>query len=238
MMGNYTDSVTVYDAINQSRGKDYAAESQKIHTLIMQYKQSLGRDLLDVACGTGGHLLYLRNHYQVEGTDLSSDMLAVAHQRCPDIPLHQANMLDFDLQRQYDAIVCLFSSIGYVQTVENLQRAIAAMSSHLVAGGVLIIEPWLAPEQYIPGTLHATYVNQPELKVARMSVSQQKGRLAVMEYHFLVATPQGVEHFTELNEMGLFTTAEYRAAFEAAGLTVHHDAEGLIGRGLCVGVKH
>jgi hypothetical protein len=38
--------------------------------------------------------------------------------------------------------------------------------------------------------------------------------------------------------MGLFTTAEYRAAFEAPGLTVHHDAEGLIGRGLFVGVKH
>jgi ubiquinone/menaquinone biosynthesis C-methylase UbiE len=237
-MSVYTDSATVYDAINQSRGKDYAAESRKIHTLIIQHQQSSGRALLDVACGTGGHLAHLRKDYQVEGMDLSGEMLAVARQRYPNIPLHQANMLDFDLQRQYDAVVCLFSSIGYVQTVENLRRAIAAMSRHLVAGGVLIIEPWLAPEQYVPGTLHATYVNQPDLKVARMSISQQKGRISVMEYHFLVATSQGIEHFSEENEMGLFTTAEYRAAFEAAGLTVHHDAEGLIGRGLFVGVKH
>jgi hypothetical protein len=34
--------------------------------------------------------------------------------------------------------------------------------------------------------------------------------------------------------MALFTDEEYRQAFDAAGLSVEHDPEGLIGRGLYI----
>jgi hypothetical protein len=52
--------------------------------------------------------------------------------------------------------------------------------------------------------------------------------------HYLVATADGIEHFVEHHELHLFTDDEMRTAFEAAGLRVEHDPEGLIGRGLWI----
>ena len=104
-------------------GKDHAAEAQKVHQLIQQHKRSSGNTLLEVACGTGIHASILRENYQVEGLDLDAEMLAVASQTYPDIPFHQADMADFDLGKQFDAITCLFSSIGYVKTKKRLESS-------------------------------------------------------------------------------------------------------------------
>ena len=63
-----------------------------------------------------------------------------------------------------------------------------------------------------------------------MSRSDIDGSLAIMDMHHLVATPDGVEHFVERHEMGLFSHDEYLAAFEATGVAATHDAYGLFGR--------
>ncbi|MBN1963368.1 MAG: hypothetical protein JW910_01900, partial [Anaerolineae bacterium] len=100
----------------------------------------------------------------------------------------------------------------------------------------LIIESWFTPEQWHPGHLSSRFVDEPDLRLARMVVSEQEGSLAVMDMHHLVGTPEGVHHFVERHEMMLFTHEEYLAAFAAAGLTVSVDVEGLIGRALYIGV--
>ena len=55
--------------------------------------------------------------------------------------------------------------------------------------------------------------------------------------HYLVGTADGVEHFEEHHELGLFTEEETRSALEATGLLVEHDRDGLIGRGLWIGTR-
>jgi len=70
-----------------------------------------------------------------------------------------------------------------------------------------------------------------------MNVVDVKGRLSIIEFHYLLGRPEGVEHFTELDEFGLFTHNEYLAAFRNAGLKARYDRKGLIGRGLYIGVK-
>lgn len=54
---------------------------------------------------------------------------------------------------------------------------------------------------------------------------------------YVVATGDGIETFTEYHRMGLFSPAQYRQAFQHAGLDVEHDEEGLIGRGLYIGTS-
>jgi SAM-dependent methyltransferase len=233
----FTKSAAFYDAIYETQGKNYAEEAQRVIMFIEQHKQSAAHNLLDAACGTGGHIPFLQTHYAVEGLDVDAGMLAIARQRCPLVTFHQADMVDFQLDRRFGAIICLFSSIGYVKTVARLQQTLQTMADHLEPGGVVLIEPWLTPDQYHPNTPHATFVNQPELKIARMNVSQVEDSLSVMEFHYLVATPEGVNHFTERHELGLFTPEDYVTAFEAAGLKVIFDREGLIGRGLYIGLQ-
>ena len=227
----FTKSARFYDAIYAF--KDYAAEAAKIDALIQGRKPD-ARTLLDVACGTGLHLQHLRDRYEVEGLDLDRELLAIAAERLPDVPFHQGDMLDFDLGRRFDVVLCLFSSIGYAGTTERLNRAVKSMAGHLQPGGLLVVEPWFAPDAWEDGFVDAVFVDEPGLKLARMSISGREGRLSRVDLHYLVATADGIERFEESHELGLYTQEEYLTAFRSAGFKVEHDAEGLMGRGLYV----
>lgn len=233
----YNRSATIYDAIYRAQGKDYVAEAQKVCVLIGQYKRSDGRSLLDIACGTANHLAYLRESFDVEGLDNSKEMLSVARNKFPDIRFHVADMVDFEIGHSFDVITCLFSAIGYVQTFPCLTQAMKTIAKHLRPGGVAIIEPWFGPGALDIGKVHATFVDEPELKIARMNINRVEGSISYLDFHYLVAMPTGVEYFTEMHAVGLFTHAEYLQAFQDADLKVIHDEVGLDGRGLYIGVK-
>jgi SAM-dependent methyltransferase len=231
----YDQSAAIYDAIYH--WKDYAQESEQIHTLIQQHGVADGAALLDVGCGTGAHIAYLKNWYQVMGLDLAGTMLAVAHQRYPDVTFVQGDMVDFNLSQQFDAIVCLFSAIGYVQTEERLRQALTTFARHLAPGGVIVIEPWYSREEFEDGHISVQFVDQPDLKIARMTQSRVEGALSILPMHHLVATAEGITAYVEEHVMGLFDRADYDLAFQHAGLTVTHVVQGLTDRGLYVG-KH
>ena len=233
----FSKSAKFYNAIYASMGKDHSAEAQKVHRIIQKHKKSSGNRLLEVACGTGLHASILQKFYHVEGFDLDAEMLAIAKQNYPNIPFHQADMVEFDLGKRFDVITCLFSSIGYVKTTARLNQAILTMAHHLLPGGVLIVEPWFTPDQWNPGKIHALFVDQPNLKISRMNISEVEGRLSFFTFHYTVGTQQGVEYFTERHELGLFTHQEYLKAFSKASLEITHDADGLDERGLYIGLK-
>jgi hypothetical protein len=78
-------------------------------------------------------------------------------------------------------------------------------------------------------------VDEPELKIARITQTGRGGTTSILDFHYLVATPGGVEAYAERMELGLFTAGEMGTSFESAGLDVEHDVVGLIGRGLFIG---
>jgi ubiquinone/menaquinone biosynthesis C-methylase UbiE len=233
----YTRSAQIYDAINSAR-REVPAIAQQVDEIVRCHKRSSGNRLLDVACGTGLYLPEFRRSYEVEGLDLSPAMLAIARQRCPDVPLHKADLADFDLGRRFDVLTCLFSSIGYVRSVDRLRQALRAFARHLEPGGVAIVEPWFEPQDWEDGRIVAEVHEQPGMKIARASVSGLSGRIATMDVHYLVATREGVDHFSERHELGLFTRDEYLGAFHDAGFSVMRDPVGFAGRGVYVGVRH
>jgi SAM-dependent methyltransferase len=231
-----TKSAAIYDVIHAARF-DIAAAASKVHNLIQAHSRTAGNTLLDVACGTGAYLVHLRASYVVEGVDLDPGMLAVARQKLPGVPLHQADLVDFDLGRRFDTVLCLGSAIGYAGTVDRLRQAVGTLARHTVPGGVVVVEPWFGPDVWEDGRLTADLVDEPALKIARILVSGREGSVSTLDIHYLVARPAGVEYFTEQHRLGLFTHEEYLAAFREAGLDVTHDGEGLLGRGLYVGVR-
>jgi hypothetical protein len=109
------------------------------------------------------------------------------------------------------------------------------MAQHLSASGVLLIEPWFTPETWRPGTVHARFIDEPDLKIARINTSFVDGRLSSMDMHYLIGTPEGTEHYVERHELGLFTSDEMTHTLTTCGLEVIYDAEGLTGRGLYIG---
>jgi SAM-dependent methyltransferase len=229
----FSRSADIYDAVYSF--KDYVAEAERIHALIEERTPGAAT-LLDVACGTGKHLEQLARWYEVQGLDLNEDFVAIARDRLGDrAHIHLADMTSFDLGRVFDAVTCLFSSIAYVLTEQRLDAAVAAMARHLEPGGTLVLEPWITPENWMVGRPHLLTVDEPELKIARATAAGREGDVSILDFDYLVATPEGTRHFTERHEAALFTDEQYRQAFERAGLAVELDEEGLIGRGLYLG---
>ena len=58
----------------------------------------------------------------------------------------EADMSDFrGHPEQYDVVMCLFSSIGYLKTVDRVLRAFVCFRQHLLQGGLVVVEPWFEP---------------------------------------------------------------------------------------------
>lgn len=228
----FTKSARFYDALYSF--KDYAREAEILRGLL---SAQLGGSLLDVACGTGKHLELLRSSFTCEGLDLDPVLLDVARERLPGIPLHLADMTDFDLGKQFDVVTCLFSAIGFAETTPKLDSAIACVAQHLAPGGIAIVEPWLDPSVWQTDHLHALFVDEPDLKIARMSKPSTDGNVSVIDFEYLISTHAGIERASENHRLGLFSRDDYESAFIKAGLSVEFRQGGLTGRGLYLGTK-
>lgn len=229
---------TIYDLIYRGRGKDYAAEAAGIARLVRRTRPRAA-SLLDVACGTGTHLRHFADEFDhVEGLDLSEDMLAIAKRRLPGVALHLDDMRSFRLDRTFDVVTCMFSSIGHMRTTAELDTASARLADHLVPGGVLVIEPWWFPGTFTPGYIGCAVFDEDGYSIARMSHSVRAGDVTRMRVHYLVADAEsGVRHFTETIVITLFTQADYENALRKAGCDVTYIDGGPSGRGLFIAVR-
>ena len=218
----YSKVARIYDLLYTGTGiKDYPAESEALHAIIQEASPG-ARTLLDVACGTGAHLEVLRRWYEVEGVDLSPEMLEVARERLPDVPLHVADMRSLDLGRKFDAVTCLFSAIGYVTEMAEMRSTIQRLVDHVAPGGVLIVDGWVRPEEWEDDYRGGPDVaSDDKTMVVRLTFSRRAGSITEMDLHHLVRDEDGIDHFVEHHRLALVSTADYLDAFEAAGLMPH-----------------
>ena len=138
----FSESIEIYDAIYCAM-KDYAAEARSIAALIRQH-HSKTQTVLDVACGTGEHARHLAAEHglTVDGIDLEAGFVELAQRKNPAGRFVRADMTGFELGRRYDAVLCMFSSIGYVRTLENVTKTLCQFRAHLEPRGVIVVEPW------------------------------------------------------------------------------------------------
>jgi len=230
----YERSAHFYDALYEF--KDYGAGAEKLRAYIRQFHAN-PRTLLEVGCGTGKYLEQLCQDYEVEGLDINQTMLEIARERVPDVPLHLASMVDFELGKRFDVVACLFSSIGYVRTLENFHRTVDTLARHVAPGGLLIIEPFFEPEQYWVDHLAVNVVDQPNLKIVWMYVQKLVDRIARLDIHYMVGTPDRIEYFTERHDIGLFARTDFEESFNRVGFKLYYDPVGIFKRGIYVGTS-
>ncbi|MGA9840026.1 MAG: class I SAM-dependent methyltransferase [Thermoplasmata archaeon] len=231
----YALTARIYDAIYD--WKDYEGDARRIHQLVATYGPPHPRTLLDVACGTGSHLVYLSRSFESTGLDLNPRMLRIARRKLPQVTFVNGRMEEFRLGRKFDVITCLFSAVAYVRNEGALRRTLRTFADHLNPGGIAIVEPFIEPSKYRVGAIHAQVYGPPDLPVARMNLSERRGDRSIMVMHHLVGTPNGVRHWVERHDLGLFSAATYLAAFRAAGFRARYLSKGFMKeRGLVIGV--
>ena len=231
----FSESASLYDLI-YSTFKNYEAECMALAALIRR-EQPGARTVLDVACGTGEHARVLneRHGFEVDGLDLDPAFVRIARDKLRTGKVYEGDMTSFTLPRTYDVVQCLFSSIGYVGTLDNVRRALERFRAHLAPGGLVLVEPWFAPGVLEQGRISINTAETGDVKVARMARMEVAGRLSRIHFEYLIGRASGIEHATEVHELGLFTTEEMLACFQQAGLHATHDPNGVDGRGLFLG---
>ena len=221
--------------------KDYEREAHLLRDRLSRIDPSL-HTVLDVACGTGAHDEHLCRFYEVDGLDLRTEFLDAARRRNARGQYPVADMREFRLDRLYDTILCLFSSIGYARTRIDLARTLACFREHLTPRGIVVIEPWLTPDAWVsPSTRVDNGVGGRggDVCIVRMTHSTRREEgadsLSVMNFHYLVGTSHGIDYSHETHELGLFSHLQMELALTEAGFhDVHHDTQGLTGRGLYI----
>lgn len=214
--------------------KNYSVEATKIRAAIRKERPT-ARSILDVACGTAEHAKLLSTEFEVDGIDLEPGFVEIARRKVATGTFSVADMRSFEMSKKYDVVQCLFSSIGYLTQGNDGVRALECFAHHLAKDGIIVVEPWFAPEDWQVGVPHmAPPVDHPDIKICRMNVSEQDGNLSRVRLHYLIATNAGVQYLQEDHELALYTVDEMLQFFQRAGLKVSHDVEGISGRGLYV----
>lgn len=98
-------------------------------------------DVLDLACGTGNLTRELSlMGYRVTGLDASGEMLAVAREKLPDVEFFQGDFLNWGLERDFDAVVCIYDSLNNILSDQEMVMAFSQAREHLRSGGIFVFD--------------------------------------------------------------------------------------------------
>jgi len=148
-MSSYTGGYAkLYDVFYAD--KPYTQEAAFVHQCLQQYGAGTVHRLLELACGTGTHALALEKFgYKIVATDYSKDMLACARYKATkassSVDFRRQDMRELDISgKPFDAVICLFDSIGFVRTNEAILKVLRGVHHNLRPDGLFVFEFWHA----------------------------------------------------------------------------------------------
>jgi SAM-dependent methyltransferase len=130
--------------------KDYEKECDFIEEIFKRFSPFRPIKILDVGCGTGGHLIPLaKRGYEVTGIDKSEWMISILKRKIRgcDLPMKGlvADLLDFELDERFDACIAMFAVINYIIQTDDLIKAFKNVRRHLKPGALFIFDYWYGP---------------------------------------------------------------------------------------------
>lgn len=173
-----------YDLIY--RDKTYLDEANYVVQTLAEFNSNV-KSLLELGCGSGNHAQFLVQHgLEVTGIDLSSEMIVEAKQKeLPNFFPLQGDITDFNLNKQFDAIVSLFHVVSYLTKNEQLSACFSRANKHLKKDGIFLFDCWFTPAVYHlkPGNRSKTFEDEI-LKVERQSASVMDLMANTIDVHF------------------------------------------------------
>jgi SAM-dependent methyltransferase len=214
-----------YDVVY--RDKPYADEARFVDSLLRDAGVARG-GLLDIACGTGRHAgQFAALGWDVTGVDVSDELLEQARLSAPTARFERQDMRDLDVKGGlFNAVTCLFDSIGYALDDAGVVATLAAAGRHLSPAGALVLEFLHAPA--LMRDVSALRVRRFALsdhgdelvRISRTRLDEQRDVMEV-EFELLELRTDGTyDRWLESQRNRFFSVSEMCALLERAGLEV------------------
>ena len=118
--------------------------------------------LIDVACGSGGHAeLLSKAGFEVYAVDLNDGMLRLVRKNLPKARVFKQDMRQLDMPVQADVLICMYNSINYNYSYDELTHTFQRFYDHLKPGGVLIFDTAFMKHTWKPGPFSVETITTP-----------------------------------------------------------------------------
>jgi ubiquinone/menaquinone biosynthesis C-methylase UbiE len=178
-----------------------------------------GAEVLDLCCGMGRHSMALAEFgYDVTGVDLSEVLLneAVKLDAGKQVSWLRGDMREVPLDRQYDAVVNLFTSFGYFDEDEQNEKVLHEVHRLLKEGGRFIID-FLNPV-YVQSNLVPQSERREEDLLIREARTIEDGCVRKR----IVISQKGTADRQYLEQVKLYDRTTFEAMLLKAGLHIDH----------------
>lgn len=231
MESNFNFYSKYYDLLYTT--KNYNEEAKYISECIKKYRPNAEK-VLEFGSGTGIHGLILQKMgYDIYGIERSQQMVDKAILN--GYPCMQADIIDFEMDRQFDVVIALFHVISYLNENESLEKTFKNTSKCLKPEGLFIFDIWYTPAVYFlrPET-RVKKVENEEISVIRFAEPEMHINTNVVDVNYSIlvknkSTDNWLE-FEEKHPMRHFTIPEIGLLAKLTGFELLKAEEFLTGK--------
>ena len=133
--------MAVYDSINDAYDLVYTDVHQKVPFVVDILNKYQKKEILELGCGSGLFTIPLKQQgFNIEGLELSPEMMKVTQKKEPNLKLHQGDMRSFNLKKSFDAILILSATLTLLQNHQEMNQCLQCSYEHLKPGGIFFLE--------------------------------------------------------------------------------------------------
>ncbi|HEX5455740.1 MAG TPA: class I SAM-dependent methyltransferase [Candidatus Saccharimonadales bacterium] len=137
---DYASLAPHYDPVYDAGYSNRVGEIAIVRGLVGSFKPE-AQSLLELGTGTGAILKGFEGLVdELVGLDLSPEMLEQARKNVPAAEFVEGDMSEFELDRKFDVIVCLFDSINHLRNFEEWENTFRRTQQHLDESGIFIFD--------------------------------------------------------------------------------------------------
>lgn len=215
----YTRFAVAYDEMMEN--VDYVRWANYIDKLFDLYNYHPKR-LLNIACGTGSvDTLLARKGYEMSGIDLAREMLLWAKEKAEASNVHlrlwQQDMRYLTVAKPYDAALCLYDSINYIVTEDELKLVFYKVFDALVPQGMFIFD--VTTEHNIVKHFHRqTFAeNFDNFSYIWKNLYLHKDKLCKTILTFFLKEGDHYQKYDELHVQKIFSIDQVKKLLDEAG---------------------
>jgi len=181
------------------------------------------KTVLDLGCGTGLYLVPLKNKgFEAEGLDLSKKMIKEARKKNKNIIIHHKDMSKFSINKKYDAIICLSSSLLILPNFKTIEKTLKRAYEHLNSEGILLLDlPNHSKE--IKECNNVTSHTTQKFSKGRLDstfISYTKGKRWVEEWHGIVKEGNRTSKFKDIWEELIYSQKKLESSLKRTGFKI------------------